>query len=85
MNILKEIGTTVKNAIGMYIDAAKHFPVDTGVCIMAIFALIYWWCLPETDMAGGVAILAVYASGVMLRMNRLRKIIRDLTNMKSKS
>ena len=59
-------------------QGAKHFPVDALVCVVAILALIYWWNFPETDMAGGVAILAVYASGNVIRHNSKRKIIKDL-------
>ena len=76
MNIFK----TFKNAALIYWDGAKHFVVDALMCLVAIGALIYWYYNPGFDMAGGVAILAVYASGNVIRHNRSRKIIKELVS-----
>lgn len=69
---------TVKNALLLYWDGAKHFVVDAGLLLIAIGALIYWYYTPGFDTAGGVAILAVYASRNLIYHNSQRKIIKEL-------
>ena len=76
--VIPNIFKITKRAILLFLDAAKHFIVDTGMILVSILAGVYWYFSPEASMVGCIAILFVYSSYTILRLNEQRKIINHL-------
>ncbi len=75
---IPKVGKIVKAAWKMFWEGARHFPIDAGIVILCIVAVIYWLFNPEAWMEGAVAILIVYAIRNVIRFNDCRKEIDTL-------
>ena len=76
--IFPRIWTIIKNAWKIYRNAAKYFPVDTGITILCIVAVIYWLFNPDVWLEGAVAILFGYSIYTTIRLNWNRVDIKEL-------
>ena len=76
--IFPRIWTILKNAWKIYRNSAKYFPVDAGVTILCVIAVIYWLFNPTTSMVGAVVILFAYSIYTTVRLNWNKTDIKEL-------
>ena len=79
MSVIPNVFKISKNAALIFWAGAKVFKVDAMVALIAIGSIIYWWLSSEeVSMAGAAAILFAYATGNIVRLNEMRKKIKEL-------
>ena len=77
MSVIPNVFKISKNAALILWAGAKVFKVDAIVALLAIASIFYWWLSPEeVSMAGAAAILFVYATWTIIRLNEMRKKLK---------